>query len=202
VDHACRQCAARIPFAPDPDAPGCPTCLGQRWHFETAVALGRYENVFRRAVLRTKLPAEEPLTRTLGRLLISRHADALRGFKPDLIVPIPMHWRRRWVRSVNNAEVIARVIGGLLKAPCKPRVLKRQRLTAPHGQLSHRQRQENIRGAFSVRHAALVRNRRILLIDDILTTGATCNEAAKMLRQAGAAAVAVAVIARAQPTQI
>jgi len=199
VVNACRQCAAPVPFPPDPAAtPGCPRCAGQRWHFETAFALGRYDGPLRKAVLRMKLSAEEPLSLVMGRLLVNRIAVPVKAWQPDIIAPIPMHWLRRWQRSVNNPEFLAAELSRTLRIPWQRRLLKRCRHTIKHGQLSHDQWRDVIRGAFAVSRFAKVSGRRVLLVDDILTTGSTCNEAAKMLRQAGAEAVAVAVIARAE----
>ncbi len=115
----------------------------------------------------------------------------------DFLLPIPMHWTRWLARGVNSPELVASCLSRVLRVPVRRRILARRRRTAPQRDLSPAARFRNLAGAFRVRRRAKLRGARVLLVDDILTTGATCSEAAKMLKQAGAAMVAVAVVARA-----
>ncbi|MEN6459499.1 MAG: phosphoribosyltransferase family protein [Thermoguttaceae bacterium] len=194
--NGCWRCGTKL-SGELPLADGCPRCRKTRLHFDTVVALGGYHTGLRDAVLRMKRPAHEPLSYTLGQLLAERHGERLAEIDANLIVPIPMFWRRRLGRGVNSPEVLARCLGQSLATPVRPRLLVRCRNTAPQGHLTPARRLENVRGAFHVRRPDAVQNARILLVDDVLTTGATCGEAAKMLKKAGAAMVAVAVVARA-----
>src|SRR5262249_45683017 len=115
----------------------------------------------------------------------------------DAIVPIPMHWTRRVVRGTNSPEFLAAELSARLGAQVM-RLLVRRRRTQPHGSLSRRKRYRNIRGALAIRKGYHLEDAKILLVDDILTTGVTCNEAARVLKKTGATSVAVAVIARAE----
>jgi ComF family protein len=116
----------------------------------------------------------------------------------ELIVPVPMFWARRLARGTNSPEIVADCLGRSLGVPVGRRVLCRCRNTMPQAGLLPRERFRNVRGAFRVRAGYHLDGRRVLLVDDILTTGATCSEAAKVLKQAGATLVAAVVVARAQ----
>ena len=111
-----------------------------------------------------------------------------------------MHWSRRFRRGVNSPEVLADCLGRQLRVPVAAGLLACTRNTLPQKDLSPLDRFRNVRGAFRVRcrQAARLRDSRILLVDDILTTGATCSEAAAVLKCSSATAVAAAVLARAQ----
>lgn len=112
-------------------------------------------------------------------------------------MPVPMHWRRRFAKGKNSPELPAQCVAKSVGSPARRGVLIRHHDTPSQKGLTVSRRFENMRGAFRVRRPALIKDARVLLIDDVLTTGATCSEAAKTLKQAGAAMVAVAVIARA-----
>jgi len=145
-----------------------------------------------------KRPAHDRLSLAIGRLLAGRRGEQLAGIRADVIVPVPMFWWRRFRRGKNNADVLAHCLAKSLGVPMRRRVLVRRRNTQPQAGLPPSRRFLNVQGAFRVRRPRAVENARVLLVDDVLTTGATCSEAAKMLKQAGAAMVAVAVAARAQ----
>jgi ComF family protein len=193
----CRQCGATIPAAAAGEV-NCPRCHGRRWHFDAVYPLGMYRDELRHAVLRMKRPAEEPLSMALGRLLAARVAPRLAEARIEAVVPVPMHWTRRMARGTNSPELLAVPLAAALGVRVERDLLVRQRRTQPHGSLSRRKRHHNIKGALAVRRRYHLDAARILLVDDILTTGVTCNEAARVLRQAGAEFVTVAVIARAE----
>jgi ComF family protein len=112
-----------------------------------------------------------------------------------LIVPVPLHWRRRWQRGYNQSETLARILADKLHLPSRPHLLRRIRNTPHQVQQSATARQDNVRGAFVARRRPELIGTIVLLVDDVLTTGSTVNEAAKALRTAGAAKVFVAVAA-------
>ena len=134
----------------------------------------------------------------MGRLLAQRRRDRLLELQADVVIPIPMFWARWLHRGTNNPEVLASCLGKSLGIPVRRRILVRHRNTLPQADLPPSRRFQNVRGAFRVRRGATLKDARVLLVDDVLTTGATCSEAAKMLKRAGAAWVGVAVVARAQ----
>jgi ComF family protein len=193
----CRRCGAEVidgGFSPE----RCPCCKGLSLRFDAAVILGSYHAGLGDLVLRMKRPMQNGLSRAMGRLLAERRREELRGLGASLIVPIPMFWARWLRRGINNPDVLAGCLGQSLGISVRRHVLIKHRNTLPQAHLPPSRRFENVRGAFRVRDAHAVRGAHVLLVDDVLTTGATCSEAAKMLKQAGAASVAVAVVARAQ----
>lgn len=175
---------------------GCPLCRGSRFHFDRAVRLGPYDGRLREAVLRLKHDSGEPLAEELGGLLATVRKESLTAFRSDAVVPVPLHWWRRLARGYNQSETVARTLADGLGLPCRPTWLVRTRPTPTQRAQSAAARWENVRGAFRVRRGAAVRDARVLLVDDVLTTGATADAAATALRQAGAAQVVVAVLAR------
>ncbi len=166
--------------------------------FDAGVSLGIYRDGLRDVVLRMKRPAEQSLAAAMGKLLVQRRHAELVQLEADRIVPIPMYWVRRIRRGTNSPEIVAGAIGRHLGLPVGRRMLVRRRNTKPQADLRPQERFQNVRGAFQVRRPSRLGGARILLVDDILTTGATCSEAARMLKRAGASSVAAVVIARAE----
>jgi ComF family protein len=199
VFSGCRRCGASIAEGSTTGA-DCPHCRGVRLHFDGVIPLGAYQGKLREAVLRMKRLSHEPLSVAVGKFLAARRAVDLTQFKPDVIVPIPMHWRRRLGRGINNPEILAECLARHLRVSVARRTLVRCRHTQPQKDLLPKERFRNVRGAFRIRRKDLRRwqGSHVLLVDDILTTGATCSEAASVLKEAGVKAVAVAVVAKAQ----
>ena len=196
----CPRCGAleEADWATAPE--GCPACSRVELHFQGVIPLGSYDGALRDAVLKTKRSRHESISLALGYLLARRRERELLDFRPDLVVPIPMHWTRRFHRGVNSPELLAGCLGKRLRVPVVAGLLVRTRNTLPQKDLSPPDRFRNVRGAFRVRRRqrGRVRDSRVLLVDDILTTGATCSEAAAVLKDSGATVVAAAVLARAE----
>jgi ComF family protein len=208
--HFCTNCRSALTTDPLPCCPrcagtvgphvplegGCTACRGQSFPFECVVRLGPYDDLLRQAILRLKYAPDEGLTEVLGELWASHREDRLRDLKADAIVPVPLHWRRRWRRGFNQSEVLAQALAHRLHIPCQPGWLRRIRHTPPQTGQSNTARRENMRNAFAASRWAELRGKSILLVDDVLTTGSTASDAARALRAAGAARVVVAVLAR------
>jgi ComF family protein len=145
-----------------------------------------------------KRPYHHALSLAMARLLFERRRERLLEQQADIVVPIPMHWSRRIGRGINNPDIVGQCLAKSLGIPLRRDILIRRVNTTPQADLPPSRRFENVRGVFGVRRLEAVAGARILLVDDVLTTGATCSEAAKVLKRAGASAVAVTVIARAQ----
>jgi len=175
----------------------CRECAQAHYAFSQVFALGPYEGIWRNAVLHTKYPDGYPLAVALGRYLAETNESEIRLFHPDLILPIPLHWSRRLKRGTNGPDALAKSMSKYFKIPWANRLLIRIRRTLPQTNLSQAQRRKNLQGAFRVSLRKGITGKRILLVDDVLTTGATGNEAAKMLQAGGATKVALAVVARA-----
>lgn len=192
----CPRCAAAAPYAAHP-TPGCAHCRGAPLRFEAAFALADYDGPLRAAVLHMKRWRNTSLAMVLGHLMARQLKSGVAAWRPDVIVPVPMHWRRLWHRGINSPAVLAECLGRGLGVTVAAHSLVRRKATRPQGALRPRERWANVRRAFRLRQPEDFRGARVLLIDDILTTGATCNQAARVLLRARAAAVAVAVAARA-----
>jgi ComF family protein len=191
----CPRCAATVgPFAAGAD--GCLHCGGQSFYFERVLRLGPYDGPLRDVILRLKHGSGEGLAELLG-LLWAEHAEPhLRAAGADVIVPVPLHWRRRWSRGYNQSQVLANGLAERLRLPCRPLLLRRWRNTPLQTQQNASARPANVRNAFRARPSGLLKGKTVLLLDDVLTTGSTASEAAQALRGAGAARVIVAVLAR------
>jgi ComF family protein len=122
--------------------------------------------------------------------------ERLRGCQFDVLVPVPLHPTRQRERGFNQASLLAELLSARISIPCKP-VLKRIRYTTTQTALDRAERMENLHNAFRLRKNADVRGLRVLLIDDVLTTGSTLSECARVLKRAGAMSVHAATAARA-----
>jgi ComF family protein len=176
---------------------GCAECRGRSQGFDAAIALGPYQGPIRAACLQLKRPRGAWLAPWLADLLLEAQADRLRAEGAELIVPVPLHWLRSWTRGHNQAESLARRLATRLDRPMAA-ILRRIVNTPPLARLGRRRRAELLRGAFRCRMARRVQDSHVLLVDDILTTGATCGAAARALKDAGARRVTAVVIARAE----
>jgi ComF family protein len=194
-DLACPRCAMTV--GPHTDvSKGCSVCRGESLGFDSAIRLGTFEGKLREAVLRIKTSGGEGLAEMLGLLLLDKFSTRLKAVGVDVVVPIPLHWRRRWIRGYNQAAAIGRELAAGTGAKFAPGLIRRIRHTPQQIQPSAAARKENVRGAFKVHRRASFGTGTVLLVDDVLTTGSTAGEAARSLRAAGARNVMVAVLAR------
>ena len=174
---------------------GCVRCRGDRFHFDSASRLGLYDGGHRDAILTMKRTTGQQLAECVGRLWARHHADRFRALGVGVVIPIPLHWWRRFRRGYNQAEALSEPVAQLLGIEHRPGWLRRTRTTRQQAQLPESDRRTNVRGAFAVTRSARLAGKAVLLVDDVLTTGSTASEAARALRQGGAAAVHVAVLA-------
>ena len=193
--HAtCPRCASTVGAFADVEG-GCVHCRNDALHFERAVRLGPYDGLLRELILRMKHAAGESLAEQLGALWAEHAADRLRELGADLVIPVPLHWRRRWARGYNQSAALAEALAVKLGLPCHERWLRRVRHTPMQTQQSSAARRDNVRDVFAVYPRVGLRGKRVLLVDDVLTSGSTASAAARTLRGAGAACVVVAVLA-------
>lgn len=164
--------------------------------FGRARAVCRFDGVARELVHRLKYGDRAELAVTLGRMMAQAGHELIA--EADLAVPVPLHRTRLWSRRFNQAALLARAIARLTALPQSPALLARLKRTRQQVGLTRAQRADNLQGAFRVpdRARPQVEGRRILLIDDVLTTGATANAAARALLRAGARQVDVLTFAR------
>jgi ComF family protein len=169
----------------------CTLCSHGLRAFEAAYCFGAYEGVLRELIHLYKYAGIESLARPLGDLLMRALPLDLQF---DAVAPVPLHWRRRWQRGYNQAELLARSLARRTGIPLR-NCLRRRRATNVQAGLSNTRRRQNVSGAFRAR-ADAVEGRRILLVDDVMTTGATANACAQALRRAGAQTITVLTLAR------
>ncbi len=168
--------------------------------FDAALALGPYDGALKDLCLRLKHERNAWLAPWLGDLLVEGRAEAVRGVPTDAwVVPIPLHWWRHWRRGYNQSDALARGLARRLGLSLH-RPLRRVRATPKLARMGPTERADVLRGAFRARSNPKLSGRTVLLVDDVLTTGATCGAAARALKQAGAARVIAVVIARADKT--
>ncbi len=197
--NCCRRCGGEVPEeSHQPDQ--CAWCRNSHLEFDSVVALGNYHGPLRAVVNAMKGPSGGLLSEAMARLLFERRETKIRQMQPDLILAVPHHWRRRLGRGANSAETMARSLSRQLGLVVPRTLVVRWRNTPPQKELPPKARFRNVRDAFAVRATYDLRDARALVVDDTLTTGATCSEIAWVLKQSGAAAVHVAVLARAQGT--
>lgn len=191
----CARCSAPIPESAG-RADDCTHCRDESWAFQRAISLGVYEGALRDCVILMKRPYFDSLSLQMG-LQLAEKLVAMNREGWDWIVPTPQHWWRRISKRTNSSELLAESIGQRLGIHVQRHCLRRTRIRKKQGLLGLTQRRQNVRGIFKISPWVRPKNKRVLLIDDILTSGATASEMAKALLQAGATSVDVAVVARA-----
>lgn len=213
-DPLCGACWAAIPRLSGPvcercglpaavlDAPAslphatCGACTVSPPPFDYARAAALYAGALRGAVHALKFEGRRALARPLAALVVEQCGPGLPA-GVDALVPVPLARAREAERGFNQAALIADGVGQALRLPRPRRWLVRTRGTPPQTELSAAERRANVRGAFAASGAAA--GRHVLLVDDVLTTGATAGECARALRSAGAVRVGVLAVARVPP---
>jgi ComF family protein len=186
-----------IPFTYDP-GPGLLSmeAIANPPAYDRARAAVRYDDVARALVLSFKYGDRLDLASMMGRWMARAGSELVS--EADALLPVPLHWRRLWARRFNQSAVLARTIADICGVPVIDSVLRRVRATPQQVGLSKTERADNVQGAFRVPadRKAEVAGRRLVLIDDVLTSGATVDTCARALLRAGAAHVDVLVFAR------
>jgi ComF family protein len=190
----CAVCGLPFPHPMGEEAV-CADCARQKPSWDRARAVMRYDKHSRHLVLALKNGDRTHVARELGRWMGRAGAELLEC--ADMVVPVPLHWTRLFTRRYNQAGLLAHAIRAAGGPPVAPDWLVRRRRTPSQGRLGPAARARNVRGAFAVRRGCEVKGKRIVLVDDVLTTGATVEECARVLRRGGAAFVAVLTLSRA-----
>lgn len=188
-------CLCAQPFANATSSHLCGSCLKRPPGFTMVHAAGRYHGSIKDAVHRLKHCNQLVLAKPLGLILGEVIADAAHACRFDTIVPVPLHRQRLRTRGYNQAVEIARPLSHQLGLPIQAGLLQRSRRTPPQQGLAADQRRRNLRHAFAL--AGQVTGARVLLVDDIMTTGETVRECCRVLAQGGTEDIQVAVVGRA-----
>ncbi len=206
----CADCFRMLDLTTEPFCPGCgghlsgfldmcPDCMNavaeRPW--KNAFALFGMDGLGRELVHKFKYQNTPELARTLGRITAMRLGDRIRAEAYDCITPTPLHWFRCFLRGYNQAELFAEAAGKELGLPCFS-LLRRKKWTSQQAKLNKKQRISNLKGAFAIKNSQKTKNRAILLVDDVMTTGSTLASAAQVLLDNGAERVGVLVLARRQ----
>lgn len=193
AEHFCSRC--RTPFLTEGplDAEGvCRRCRTGLTGYDYAYSYGFYEGPLRSLIHHFKYGGVEVLARPLGDLLVRALPLDL---QVDLIVPVPLHWKRRLWRGFNQCELLARPLEIRMRVPVV-RAIRKTRHTETQASSTPAQRRSNLTGAFVLVGKGIVEGKRVLLVDDVLTTGATVTMCSNLLRRGGAKSVTVLTLAR------
>jgi ComF family protein len=186
----CPGCAATIEPPPEPEE-----SLAADPRLADVIAFGAFGGALAIALRRLKYQDRPDLAAPLGHL--ARHAARRAGLTADLVVPVPLHPRRLVERGYNQAALLAAEVAVELDAPLSARALVRLRNTPQQAHLDREARLDNVRRAFRARNPPAVQGRRVVLVDDVATTGSTLAACSEALLAAGATSVTAIVIARA-----
>ena len=170
----------------------CSICRNGLVNFDSAYSFGSFEGSLQKLIHLFKYGKVESLADPLSQLLLRALP---RNGNFDHVLAMPMHWRKQWTRGFNQAELLALPVAKRFGLKLSTH-LRRSRFTRSQAGLDESERQLNLKGSFVVRRPEQLKGKRLLLIDDVLTTGATLRAAAKVLKAAGAARVSVLTLAR------
>jgi ComF family protein len=190
----CVACGLPFPHPIGEDAL-CAACARERRSWDRARAVLRYDKNSRRLVLGLKHGDRTHLAGAFGSWMHRVGSEVLTG--ADFLLPVPLHWTRLFQRRYNQAALLAHAIRSAGGPPVAADWLVRRRRTPSQGHLGPAARQRNVGGAFRMRAGRNVTGKRVVIIDDVMTTGATVDECARVLKRAGAASIGVLTLARA-----
>lgn len=176
--YLCPTCMAALPYRDD----GWQRIPGSNLYF---CHVFDYVEPLRKLLLGLKFSGERQVAQALAPLAYIKLQSL--GYRPEAVLPLPLSRRRYQERGYNQAEDLAQALADLLAVPCWTQLLQRKRATQPQTRMpDFRARERNVKGAFAVRRSAdLASGPNLLLIDDVLTSGASCREAGRVLQQAG-----------------
>lgn len=174
----------------------CPDCIGCCYHFSRGYTAALYERLVKDCIHNFKYNYNTYLAGTLAQLMIKFSLKYIDIRKIDVLVPVPLHWRRFRQRGFNQAQLLAKRISIDLGIPVRKNVLRRIRHIPSQVELPRCERLDNVKGAFKVRNTDGLIDKLVLLIDDVFTTGATLDECSRVIMEAGAKDVWVFSLAR------
>ncbi len=190
----CAVCGLPFPH-PVGDAAVCADCVRGQHAWDRARAVFRYDKGSRQLVLGLKHADRTDVAGALGRWMMRFGGEIV--VEAELLVPVPLHWTRLLHRRYNQAALLAHSIHAAGGPPVAVDSLMRRRSTSSQGHLGPLARERNVRSAFAVRQRQKIAGKRVVLVDDVITTGATVEECARVLKRAGAVTVGVLTLARA-----
>lgn len=204
--HHCLRCAAPVPpVVPNAD---CIKCRKANWRFDRVLALGPYRGRLREAIIRMKQPHETLLRRGIAALMAGKldsvvmsHAGSQELCQHTVVTSVPNHWTHAMLGAADTAGELAAEIAKRTGFPLMTGMIRRTRNTSKQGMLSWSERTKNVHDAFQIRDPDKLKERHVMLVDDVLTSGATAAEIARRLKKHQVAAVTVLVAARGTGTR-
>ncbi len=192
-DNKCSKCGKPLELGYSPNI--CPDCKQNHHYFEKAVAPLEYIGLTKKAIYKYKYNKKSYMYKLFGKLIVRALKDSDIIHNVDLVVPIPLYRKKKLDRGFNQAELLTKYIAKELNFKMSNNNLVRIRRTSTQNKLSKLARRKNVLNAFKIRNEEAFEKKRILLIDDILTTGATVDECSKLILRSGAQKVYVATVA-------
>jgi len=175
----------------------CGKCRTTKIFFDRALATAYYEHVLKEAIHQFKFNHKAGLGKHLAQIMTTCLSEALNMRQYHAILPVPLHKTRQRQRGYNQAAILAKYISQHCQIPVMANNLIRIRHTDSQALLKgQKERQENVKNAFRVTHPASLRDKHVILVDDVLTTGATVNECSKTLKEAGVRSILVLALSR------
>lgn len=191
----CTQCG--LPFSnPEGEDHFCGECASTQQYFSVARAVGHYEKALLEAIHKFKYGGKIFVGEVLGRLMAEKEYDSLAVEHYTLIIPIPLHGKRLRERGYNQSLILAKEVARRFSISLDFSILRRNIPTKPQTNLKKKERMANVKGAFEVKNPERIRGQRILLIDDVYTTGSTVRECSRVLLKHHAAEVGILTLAR------
>jgi competence protein ComFC len=192
VLHICDACNKKLPYLENP--------IIRTWQEEDhycagALSVFEYSGMVKESLIRFKFYSKPAYYRTYARLIAYRLGKIVDISSFDMVMSVPLHKHKEFTRGYNQAYLISKAIGSITGLKECSRALKRERYTEAQSLLDRHKRNQNVKGAFSVTMPDKVKEKSILLVDDILTTGSTIEECSRVLKQAGAKRVFAVVVA-------
>lgn len=190
----CGRTAAPVTLADD----GCGRCRRETfWNLRELVRIGSYDAPLRNLILRLKYGGDELLADYLGELLVAALTGRDWSHEIDWLIPVPMHWLRRWQRPCDHARLLAEALGQRLDVPVRRAVVRRVRYSPSQTNARTRhERFQQVRDCFATRRGFDLRGRTVCLVDNLLVSGATLHELSRVLRAAGARRIYAIVAGR------
>jgi len=164
-------------------------------YYDYQIKILKYEKVVRENIINYKFNEKTYIYQTLEKILLNNKKIYSFLKKYDIILPVPMHKKRKWERGYNQTELIAKKLAKDLNLAVYSHVLKKIKDTKKQSTLTKLQRTQNIKGAFEITDISKIKNKNIILFDDIITTGSTLNECSRILKKAGVKEVTILTIA-------
>lgn len=177
----CMQCGKPVRYK---EQEYCHDCAHTHHYYDRGVGLWLHKEPVNTSIYQFKYHNQRVFGSYYAKEILKQHEKLIRSWNPNLIIPIPLHKKRRRKRGYNQAEILARELGNLLAIPVDTDVLQRIRYTDPQKMLDHKKRRRNLQRAFAVKKS-MENVRSVVLIDDIYTTGSTIDAAAKALKERG-----------------